>query len=85
MKMNIGIDMMGGDYAPAEAVKGIELFLQQSSDTGITLTLIGNQSLVTEQLNEKHLSSNNVVIVDAPDVIGMHEHPTKALKEKTKS
>ena len=85
MEMNIGIDMMGGDYAPAEAVKGIELFLQQSSEAGITLTLIGNQSLVSKHLHEKHLSSNNVVIVDAPDVIEMHDHPTKAFKEKTKS
>ena len=26
--MNIGIDMMGGDFAPLEAVKGIKLFFE---------------------------------------------------------
>lgn len=26
--MNIGIDMMGGDFAPLEAVKGVKLFLE---------------------------------------------------------
>ena len=25
--MNIGIDMMGGDFAPLEAVKGVQLYL----------------------------------------------------------
>ena len=25
--MNIGLDMMGGDFAPLEAVKGVKLFL----------------------------------------------------------
>lgn len=27
--MNIGIDMMGGDFAPLEAVKGVKLFLDE--------------------------------------------------------
>ena len=26
--MNIGLDMMGGDFAPLEAVKGIKLYLE---------------------------------------------------------
>ena len=26
--MNIGIDMMGGDFAPLEAVKGLKLFIE---------------------------------------------------------
>ena len=28
--MNIGLDMMGGDFAPLEAVKGIQLYLSET-------------------------------------------------------
>ena len=28
--MNIGLDMMGGDYAPREAAKGIHLYLTET-------------------------------------------------------
>ena len=40
--MNIGLDMMGGDFAPLEAVKGILLFLNEPG-TAIQLTLIGDE------------------------------------------
>ena len=30
--MNIGIDMMGGDYAPLEAVKGVQQYLAHSEN-----------------------------------------------------
>ena len=38
--MNIGLDMMGGDFAPLEAIKGIKLF--RESDQSIMLTLFGD-------------------------------------------
>ena len=37
--MNIGLDMMGGDFAPLEAVKGAAEFLASAADN-IHLTLI---------------------------------------------
>ncbi len=30
--MNIGIDMMGGDFAPLEAVKGVQHYLSTSQN-----------------------------------------------------
>ena len=30
--MNIALDMMGGDFAPLEAVKGVQLFFSQPSN-----------------------------------------------------
>ena len=30
--MKIGLDMMGGDYAPLEAVKGISLYLSEQGN-----------------------------------------------------
>ena len=44
--MNIALDMMGGDYAPLEAVKGISLFLAEG-DKNTKLTLIGDEAIVT--------------------------------------
>ena len=40
--MIIGLDMMGGDYAPLEAVKGIHLFKAESS-SNVALVLIGDE------------------------------------------
>ena len=82
--MNIGLDMMGGDYAPSEAVKGIELFFS-SATANTTLTLIGNKDQINELLPAHTIPGEQVVIVHADQVIEMHEHPTKALKEKQQS
>ncbi len=79
--MNIGIDMMGGDYAPLEAVKGIQQYVSGSK---VHLILIGDENELTALLS-KHPISNSYTMVHAPQVIGMHEHPTKALKEKQQS
>ncbi|MFM2360039.1 MAG: phosphate acyltransferase PlsX [Bacteroidota bacterium] len=82
--MNIGIDMMGGDFAPLEAVKGIALYLQ-SPDEQVHLTLIGDQEQIQPLLAEHQIPAEKVTVVHASQVIEMHEHPTKALKEKQQS
>lgn len=76
--------MMGGDYAPLEAVKGIKLYLQYNSSP-VSLLLIGDKPALETLLKEHNISSNTFSIIHAEEVIGMHEHPTKALKEKQKS
>jgi glycerol-3-phosphate acyltransferase PlsX len=82
--MTIGIDMMGGDFAPLEAVKGVRLYLAGHSST-TNLTLIGNKEQVEKLLAEHNIDDEQITIVHAEQVIGMHEHPTKALKEKQRS
>ena len=82
--MNIGIDMMGGDFAPLEAVKGIQLYLS-GHNIPAKLLLIGNKELIAPLLAEHKVPMEQVTIVHAEQVIGMHEHPTKALKEKQQS
>jgi glycerol-3-phosphate acyltransferase PlsX len=47
--------------------------------------LIGNKSLLTPLLEEHVISAEKFSIVHAEQVIDMHEHPTKALKEKQQS
>ncbi|MBL7747401.1 MAG: phosphate acyltransferase PlsX [Chitinophagaceae bacterium] len=82
--MVIGIDMMGGDFAPMEAVKGVHLYLS-AHNIPASLLLIGDKEKIETLLTEQHISSEKISIVHAEQVIGMHEHPTKALKEKKQS
>lgn len=83
--MKIGVDIMGGDYAPSEAIKGVQLFFEQAHDSSIHLVLIGNAAEVAPLMPLIEQYSDHYTLVDAPDTIGMHEHPTRALKEKTNS
>ena len=82
--MKIGIDIMGGDFAPLEAIKGIQQYLQETG-TKAHLYLLGDEDEISALASEYSLSQQDYTIVHAPQVIGMHEHPTKALKEKQKS
>ena len=82
--MTIGLDMMGGDFAPLEAVKGVLEYFQQGNSSA-TVVLIGDESKVEPLLSEYKIAGDKIKIVHAEQVIDMHEHPTKALKEKQKS
>lgn len=81
--MKIGLDMMGGDFAPLEAVKGLQQYI--AAHPGVaTVFCIGDEAQVKPLLDEYHLSAS-VQLVHAPEVIGYNEHPTKAMKEKQRS
>jgi glycerol-3-phosphate acyltransferase PlsX len=80
--MKIGIDMMGGDYAPEEAIKGIEQYLENGK---AHLVLLGDEEKIRLLLSQTSLPADACTIVHAPQVIDMNEHPTKALKEKQQS
>lgn len=83
--MNIGIDMMGGDYAPQEAVKGVKQYLLKNSFEQLHLVLFGNEEQLKPLLSENEVPQEKYTIQPTSQVIGMNEHPTKALKEKTDS
>jgi glycerol-3-phosphate acyltransferase PlsX len=76
--------MMGGDFAPLEAVKGIRLYLSEAA-TPAMLLLCGDEAAINPLLQEYKIPADKVKLVHAPQVIDMHEHPTKALKEKQQS
>ncbi|MEJ7611576.1 MAG: phosphate acyltransferase PlsX [Ferruginibacter sp.] len=82
--ITIGLDMMGGDFAPREAVKGAAAYLTQHPED-VRLLLIGDEEKIHSALKEDPVPGNHYEIVHAPQVIEMHEHPTKALKEKPQS
>jgi len=82
--MRIGIDIMGGDYAPQKTVHGAILALNElPNDTKIVL--FGKESEILSELKQHSVSANNFEIIDCTDVIDMGEHPTKAFKSKPNS
>lgn len=82
--MTIGLDMMGGDFAPLEAIKGVSQYFDETSSTA-RICLVGDKAALEPLITEHKLPTDRINIVHAPEVIGMHEHPTKALKEKQQS
>lgn len=76
--------MMGGDYAPLEAVKGVKSYLTEN-DHAQNLVLIGNEPVIRQLLAENDVAADHLTIVHADEIIDMNEHPTKALREKQKS
>lgn len=82
--MNIGIDMMGGDFAPLEAVKGVQQYIAEATSPA-HLHLVGDGPQLEALTEAYDIPAIHFTIIHAPQVIGMNEHPTKALREKPKS
>lgn len=83
--MKIALDMMGGDFAPAEAISGVQQYLKNTADTSVHLVLIGDEEAGKNTAEALKDFPGRYTWVHAPQIIGMHEHPTKALKEKPDS
>ena len=82
--MRIGIDIMGGDYAPQKTVHGAILALNELPiDTKIVL--FGRETEILSELKQHNINANNFEIINCTDVIDMGEHPTKAFKSKPNS
>jgi len=82
--MRIGIDIMGGDFAPQKTVHGAILALNELADD-TEIFLFGMESEILSELKHLNVNVNNFKIIDCSDVIEMGEHPTKAFKSKPKS
>ncbi|MCE3281770.1 MAG: plsX [Chitinophagaceae bacterium] len=82
--MNIAIDMMGGDFAPLEAVKGLHQYMN-GNGAPANILCVGDEIQLRKLLDEYQVISPNINVVHAAEVIGYNEHPTKALKEKPRS
>jgi len=82
--MKIGLDIMGGDFAPKATVLGaIEAYKALSADQ--KLVLIGDKDLTVTILQENNVSPDHFEFVHTTEVIGMGEHPTKAIVQKPDS
>jgi glycerol-3-phosphate acyltransferase PlsX len=82
--MRIGLDVMGGDYAP-DATLGGAILARQLLPADIQLVLIGDQKIIEEYLQNKGVSADGFEIVPSTEVIEMGDHPAKAFSQKTQS
>lgn len=79
--MKIGIDILGGDFAPGAPLEGVCL-AHAELPASVRLVLIGDRDQVISGLTAKGFDPANVDIVHATETIGMGEHPVKAFSQK---
>src|SRR5947207_3207890 len=82
--MKIGIDVMGGDYAPQETVRGAVLS-RAELPASVELVLIGDSIEIHKLLKEYKADTSQYTIVHAGDVIGMGDNPARAVVQKPDS
>ena len=82
--MRIGIDIMGGDFAPEATVLGAILAHKEMSSED-RIVLIGDQDKINEILNREEVDVHNFDIIHTTQVIGMRDHPAKAFNKKPDS
>ena len=82
--MKIGLDVMGGDYAPDVTIAGAILAQKKLSDKD-RIFLFGPIEIIKDKLAEKGSNPDLFTIIHAPDVIGMGERPIKAYTHKPES
>lgn len=77
--MRIAVDAMGGDHAPREVVLGAA---QAVRERGVDVVLVGRNGAVESELKGLDL---NLPIINANEVVGFDEAPTKAVRSKRDS
>lgn len=82
--MKIGIDILGGDFAPDVNLAGVSLALKELPEN-VVLTCIGDANQIKDGLTKHAIPNNRIEIIHAPDVITMHDHPTRAIPQKPQS
>jgi glycerol-3-phosphate acyltransferase PlsX len=82
--MKIGIDIMGGDFAPEATVAGAILAYKELPKD-VRLVLIGDKDQINAALAKDGADAANFEIVHSTEIIGMGEHPTKAFSHKPNS
>ena len=69
--MRSAVDAMGGDHAPDEIVRGALLY--QAEGGVAEIVLVGRDETVRAALGTA--PRPGITVVDARDIVEMHEHP----------
>jgi glycerol-3-phosphate acyltransferase PlsX len=81
--MRIALDAMGGDYAPAVNIEGAIESVSDYED--IDVILVGEESSIGRELDNKRFPPNRISIKHASQVVRMDESPTIAIRKKKDS
>ena len=82
--MRIGVDAMGGDFAPEAAVKGA-ILANRELEPNQRIVLFGDQERIQNIISQNSGSLNDFDIVHCTEVIGMGENPAKTFAKKADS
>lgn len=82
--MKIGVDVMGGDFAPDAIIEGAADTLKHLS-ANETIVLLGDEKSINRKLDEMKIPISSFVIVPTTQVIEMGDHPAKAFPQKEDS
>jgi glycerol-3-phosphate acyltransferase PlsX len=82
--MRIGLDIMGGDFAPQATIGGA-LLAVDVLDASCRLVLIGDEPSIKKALEVANFPADKFDIVPASDTIEMGENPTRAFTHKANS
>jgi len=81
--VNIAVDAMGGDNAPAEIVKGCMEALEKAP--GLKISLVGIEDRVRAELSKYTYDPDRIEVIHASEVIEMAEPPVMAVRTKKDS
>lgn len=82
--MKIGLDAMGGDFAPENEVLGaIEAYPLVKNDSRIVL--FGDKAKIEAVCDKANFPLENFDVVHTTEVIDMYDHPAKAFTQKPNS
>jgi glycerol-3-phosphate acyltransferase PlsX len=73
---------MGGNYAPGNEIKGVLSALEERGDY-LELSLVGKETEIKKHLsNETSVYKDKLNIVNADEVVSMHDSPSDSFKNK---
>ena len=80
--MKIAVDAMGGDFGPGPIVEGA---VQAATELDVQVVLVGDETLVRDQLIRLHCTDPRLTVKHAPQVVEMHESPASVARKKRNS
>lgn len=81
--VNVAVDAMGGDNAPAEIIKGAVEALHESEK--VKVFLVGQEEVLKKHLTEFTYDKDRLKIVNATEIIETAEPPVNAIRKKKDS
>ena len=82
--MRIGVDIMGGDYAPDATLLGAALARKELPDD-IELVLFGDQHAIEDIVTREGYDPSGFTVFHTPHSILMEDHPAKVFTDKPDS
>ena len=81
--MKIIVDVMSGDNAPLEIIKGAIEAANEYKDHEIVI--VGDENVISDVVVQNELQLGNITIHHAPDVINMEDRALAVVREKRES